>query len=121
MAGLSVLGKINPDGGIVVGFIGELERIAVVRGEVFLWVEAEPEGKGAGLEVDVLGSSEKDRILVLGGEAERARAPAACAGGEFYVWRGAQSRRGLVLQLVGCGGVKPGVSFGSVSVGIFIE
>src|SRR5262249_639740 len=48
VARLVVAGEIHPDGGIVVGFVGYLDRVAKPRFEVLVGVEVQPEGNGTG-------------------------------------------------------------------------
>lgn len=118
VAGLVVLRKVDPDGGVVVGFAGELEGVAVAGGEVCVGVEAEPKRDGAGLEVDVFGGAEEDSVVVFGFEVEGTGAVATGGGGVDDVGGGGEAGGGFRNVFVGGGGVEYGIAFG---LGGFVE
>ena len=95
VAGLVVFGEVDPNGGVVVGFVGELEGVAVAGGEVFVGVETEPEGDGSGLEVDVFGGVEEDGVIVFGFEVEGPGAVSAGGGGVDDVGGGGEAGGGF--------------------------
>ncbi len=118
VAGLFILREIDPDGGVVVGLVGELEGVAKAGGEVLIGVEAEPEGDGAGLEIDVFGSLEEDGVRIFGFEVEGSGAVAAGGGGMIDVGGRGEAGGGFRNVLVRGGGVELGVAFG---LGGFVE
>ena len=118
VAGLVVLGEIDPDGGVVVGLVGELDGVAEAGGEVLVGVEAEPERDGSRLEIDVLGGVEEDGVGVLSFELEGSRAVAAGGGGVSDGGGRGEAGGGFRNVLIRGGGVELGIAFG---LGGFVE
>jgi len=94
-AGLVVAGEVNPDGGIVIGFVGELDGIDIIGGKVEGGIELELEGDGAFGGIDVIANAVKEGGGVFGLEAEGAvlesdggLAEAFDGGGEVFVGGG---------------------------------
>ena len=84
MARLVVLGEVHPDGRVVVGLIGHLDRVTETRFEFLVRVEFEPEGDRAGpvggVERDVLVGLVENGVLIFLLEPQ-AIANAASIGG----------------------------------------
>ncbi len=120
-AGFIVLGEVHPDGGIIVGVVGELEGIAVIGGEIFVGIQGQPKGEGASLEIDVIGSSEEDCILVFTGETQGAGAMTTCGGVEFDLGCCGEAWSCFVLLFVGRARVELGVPLGLMSIEAIVE
>ena len=65
MPGLVVFGEVNPDGGVVVGFVGDLDGVAEAGGEVDFGVELKPEADGSFFGIEVIKRLEIDGFGVL--------------------------------------------------------
>ncbi len=107
--------------GVVVVLIGELEGVAEAGREILVRVETEPEGDGAGGEVDVFRGFEVDGVFVFCLEAKGSGAIAARAGGEDDVGGGGKAGLAGGVAFVGGSGEELGVAFGNGGFAILFE
>ena len=65
MPGLIVFGEIDPNGGVVVGFVGDLDGVAEAGSEVLIGIEFQPEADRAVFRAEIIQGLEIDRFGVL--------------------------------------------------------